>query len=565
MNLQEILREEYNKTIESIIDPNALLTMIEEIMEIQPDPLKEEVATAAGINYDPQQMLLKMIPDIAVSEIGWSDVRTVEDEGGETTMVSGPQRQLLEDYLSNIAGTNFEEKIASVAGFYEQGTTQLRETTQDRIQLITNAISYLVFYKTLTKIITNFNAASAGFSFESFLATLVNGRQIEANTGTIADYVDNSTGQEIPVSLKLYSESGLEVGGSYTDLINDLTEENKWPGFPNKMRYVVCTKTLEGEGLKQEGVIKFYQFDFTLDNVMDILLSTKFRSQGNIRLPKGVVHAILAGQQSGADVVLPERSPAPTDQDLEKIFLANLIKNLETIRNLENAAAVGSEIAHELEWAKNDSIFNKNKVRGSGTLVARGANSIGTWVNTNLDIILGDEAAELGDIHGQVTKAIMGANLSVIASQKASALADARNREIARMEKEGEFYSAEESAEEYKKMGPIQKRIALRNSYGIMKTGHFSLNKTEARNPAEPTNTVHLGEIKVGTKHVAIALNQVRDILNDEVSEIFQSLKILSDSLNSFFAGGLQDDSLAQTSIENAGNIQAKEILQPDE
>jgi hypothetical protein len=46
--------------------------------------------------------------------------------------------------------------------------------------------------------------------------------------------------------------------------------------------------------------------------------------------------------------------------------------------------------------------------------------------------------------------------------------------------------------------------------------------------------------------------------------EIFQSLKILSDSLNTFFAGGLENDSLASASVENANNISSKEILKSD-
>ena len=84
----------------------------------------------------------------------------------------------------------------------------------------------------------NFNASSAGFSFESFLSALVKGQQIQTGNKTIADYTDNLTNQEIPVSLKLYREGGLEVGGSYTDLVNDLVE----PKFDfDGMRYVICT------------------------------------------------------------------------------------------------------------------------------------------------------------------------------------------------------------------------------------------------------------------------------------------------------------------------------------
>ena len=42
-----------------------------------------------------------MIPDIPISEIGWSDVSTVEKDG-KTQTILGPQRALLQQYLDNI-------------------------------------------------------------------------------------------------------------------------------------------------------------------------------------------------------------------------------------------------------------------------------------------------------------------------------------------------------------------------------------------------------------------------------------------------------------------------------
>tara|TARA_Y100001963_G_scaffold138405_1_gene203120 strand:+ start:3747 stop:5414 length:1668 start_codon:yes stop_codon:yes gene_type:complete len=552
-DLREVLKEEYEKSLREIMDPHVLMSLIEEAMGAVSPLLKEEAAAPPGVDFDPQQMLLRMIPDIAVSEIGWSDVRSIEDESGHSEIVSGPQRKLLEDYLANIAGGSFEERIASVSEFYTEGASLLNEGTADRVELITKAVSYLVFYKTLTKIVTNFNASSAGFSFESFLATLVSGEQVPANTGTIADYIDRSTGKEIPVSLKLYKEGQLEVGGSYTDLVNDLIDPNKWPGFPSKMRYVVCTKNLQGEGLQQEGQINIYQWDFTLDNIMDILAITKDSSSKNIMLPRQVVSALLAGQQSGTDVKLPERSPLPTDEELEQSFIANLKANLEQIEYIENAEEVGDQIADALKWAKNDDLFNKNKTRGAGGM---NASYVKNWVTDNIT----NEKI----IRDQVKTAIVAANQAVVASQKASARKDARNQEIQRMHAEGEFLNPEESAREYKKLGPRQKALALQNSLGVLQTGHFALNNRQSLMKEAPVNAIQLGSIKVGTKYVAEALNQVRDILNEEVYEIFQSLKILSDSLNSFFANGLKDDQLAKTSIDNAENIQSKEILQPD-
>jgi len=210
--LRNILREEYIKQINKL-DLKSLLEMIEETLsEPATEIIDEEVEMPSALQNNDDtaalEMILKMIPDIEVSEIGWSDVRTPENE----TEIKGPQRQLLEGYLRNIKGRDFAERIASVSKFYTDGSEMISEQAgEDRTRRIVQAISYLVFYKTLTKVITNFNASSAGFSFESFLAALVDGYQIPANTGTIADYIDRASCKEIPVSLKLYREGSLKV------------------------------------------------------------------------------------------------------------------------------------------------------------------------------------------------------------------------------------------------------------------------------------------------------------------------------------------------------------------
>ena len=181
--LRNILREEYIKQINKL-DLKSLLEMIEETLsEPATEIIDEEVEMPSALQNNDDtaalEMILKMIPDIEVSEIGWSDVRTPENE----TEIKGPQRQLLEGYLRNIKGSDFAERIASVSKFYTDGSEMISEQAgEDRTRRIVQAISYLVFYKTLTKVITNFNASSAGFSFESFLAALVDGYQIPANT-----------------------------------------------------------------------------------------------------------------------------------------------------------------------------------------------------------------------------------------------------------------------------------------------------------------------------------------------------------------------------------------------
>jgi hypothetical protein len=567
-----------------------------------------------------QQMILRMIPDIAVSEIGWSDVSTTE----EGASISGPQRQLLIQFLSNVEGSDFADRIKSVSNFYQSGSGLYEGANLDTGELIAKTISYLVFYKTLTKIITNFNASSAGFSFESFLAALVDGEQIKANTGTIADYIDKASGTDIPVSLKLYKEGQLEVGGSYTDLVNDLTKP-QWPEFGNKMRYVICTKVLSGEGLEQEGQIKFWQFDFTLENVVNIITNSKATSQECVRLSRSVVSTLQAGQRTSLENVLglPEKEIFPPAEELEKEFSEFLRTNIRAYAQAQpqsffNRITVDAEndLINDLQWAQNGSdplffpitikvsdpetgegqVIDKGIIRGQSKMISKAVKS---WLENKYGGIENDDQQQqlfqvtdengftakqrnqlAREFKGQLDKAIRTANQQVVDKYKPSEKKNERNRMLDDYIKQGEFLSAAESARLYEQLSSDQKKIALLNSLGYLRTLHFSLNQKQATNSEEPTwqtreepnpnnpkkpktvsggtGAIYLGEINVGTRYVAQAINQVRDILNEKVAEIFINLKSLSESLNSYFAGGLKDDSEAGQAVTNAENIVKK-------
>ena len=576
-DLSQILKEEYIKEI-SKQNIASLIAIIEEAIdetENAPASVAEEVEPPPNLPQDERgvmEMVLKMIPEIEVSEIGWSDVRTPED----AEEIKGPQRQLLEDYLKNIQGSDFAEKISSVSKFYDNGANMIEQSSgSDRTKRIVQAISYLVFYKTLTKVITNFNASSAGFSFESFLAALVNGYQIPANTGTIADYIDRATGKEIPVSLKLYKEGNLEVGGSYQDLVNDLVDP-KYPGsIGGAMRYVVCTKTLEGEDLDQTGKIDFYQFDFSLDNVMDIISVSKPKSKQCIMLPREIVSALKSGRVDGVDMsnTLPGATNLPSDEELKKRFIKHL-NDILAENNITLSQQQAEQFLQAMNYAKNDDLFldfmptlgdekvNKGVVRGRSKLDKNYIKNITKDFEWYSSLTKGEEGVKL-KVNDLATAANQ-ANGRVMDELTQTRLKDERSNEIRRMVKEGEFLSPEESAREYKMLGQRQKRVALRNTWGYLTIGHFSLNQRQAVNQAEPTNTINIGSIMIGREMVAKVVQDLREILNDEVTEIFQSLKILSDSLNQFFAGGLENDALAKTSVDNANNISSKEILKKD-
>ena len=392
---------------------------------------------------------------------------------------------------------------------------------------------------------------------------------------TIADYVDRASGETIPVSLKLYKEGNLEVGGSYTDLVRDLVDP-KYPGsIGGAMRYVVCTKSLKGEDLDQEGKIDFYQFDISLDNVMDIIAFSKQKSQRCIMIPKQIASALQAGRVDGVSMsdTLPGEGNLPSDEDLEKKFIKHL-KDILTANNIILSLQQEREFLNALKYAKNDDLFqdfvptlgdekvNKGVVRGRSKLNKNYIKNITKDFEWYSSLTKGEGVKLSKDA---LATAANQANARVVNDLTQTRLKDERSKEIRRMVKEGEFLNPEESARLYKTFGPRQKRVALLNSWGYLTTGHFSLNQRQATSPTPPTNTLAIGSINVGRQEVKRVVDSIRDILNEEVMEIFQSLKVLSDSLNSFFAGGLSDDSLANTSVESANNISSKQILKTNE
>ena len=120
-----------------------------------------------GPSAPPVKFSFDQIPDIPISELGFSDVITLSGGGAR----SGPQRMALKRWTDRIRGTTLPKTLDSLAEFYEGGFKFRSDATgSGKIRTI---LTYLIFYKTLTQIIQGFNAASAGFTFESFLAATI--------------------------------------------------------------------------------------------------------------------------------------------------------------------------------------------------------------------------------------------------------------------------------------------------------------------------------------------------------------------------------------------------------
>ncbi len=132
-------------------------------------------------------------------------------------------------------------------------------------------ISSLILLESLSSILNNFQAAPAGFIFESFLAALLRGHQIPATgANTIADleaFSQLKGSKRLPISLKLLNPN-TKIEGSYTDLVNSLNSEGS-------MTYVVARK--DGKNLNIES------FVFTQDNFIKAITTLAKRDSMSVR------------------------------------------------------------------------------------------------------------------------------------------------------------------------------------------------------------------------------------------------------------------------------------------
>ena len=499
---------------------------------------------------------LSLVPSIPVSEIGWSTVNTTDQ--GE---VPAEARQQLQQFLRNIQGNDLQEKVKTLSDFYANPASLINTGgRKNQSQIIAETLAILTFFKTLTTIITHFNAASAGFSFESFLAVLLDGKQVPTNSQTIADL---TTADGTPISLKLYKEGQLEVGGSFTDLANDIARQEK-------MQYVSVTKKLTGKDFDQSGTLDFYRFDFNLENTFNIIARSSLKSRNNILLPKTFLDSEGRDTEGLPDKKLAEPSP----EQMESAFVEALTQTLEA-----NQEAISAEVDPQkfnvrnylqtIDYANNDELVNRKPGAKSAD---RNKLYVTPLTNIVRQFLINPDIGPVATKETALYKATLRANQ--IVRQKFART----EREIERQRTMSEIYfwgdddkqRLEASRAFYEAASPELKKRCLMVSYGYVNTGHFNLTQKMVEGIealAQPTpgqlfpsgqSSVYIGSIEIGTDKVINMVEQARETINKSIFEIFRDLQSLTQNVSGYFAGGLADDAKASTAIENAESIGEK-------
>jgi len=585
------------KSISSIGD---LFNLIEEVYEVEKGTLFKqakselEILKEQFINEKKELTLtLQAIPEIAVSELGWTDV-----SGEAGSEIEGPERKRLSQFLENVEGTDFVQKVASLERFYQDPDGAMSMMFPDgeasgTAEQIKVALSYMVFFKTLTKVISNFNAASAGFNFEAFLAVLAGGFQVPANKGTIADFVSRSEGKDVPISLKLYGEGHLHVGGSFTDLVNDLVS----PQYDvPMMRYIACTKKFEDDkkaGLDINGKIKFMRFDFTLQNVMNCMAISSKKSKANALLAAEFIRRVEAGEE---DIDYRSGLPGinlPSTQELEDEFI-------EEMKGILGERFTDEQIDYFIEligWSKNDAPFipidvvdydetgtkfvTPTVIRGQSPIPYsnRGKPENKEKYQSLLAMVAANMPEDLKPEEGASQKAF-NANVTLVAKSYGVAnnrilarynISELNKERDAKLENAFDGVTLEKSLEVYNKLAgdPEKQKIALQNSFGYLRRKQFNLIQTAVENlnklvdPSTPVlpqgqDSVVFGTIEVGARNTQNMLNRMTSVLNEAIFDIFVSVKSIQENTYAYVAGGMQEDERANEAITASSNVISK-------
>ena len=361
----------------------------------------------------------------------------------------------------------------------------------------------------------------------------------------------------------MYAEKGLEVGGSFHDLSNDMIEPNPaWAAWVESnpefeggaMRYIACTKQLSGEGVEQEGVISFYEFDLTRSNLFAVLSGTK-KGRDCIMSNRAFMDAATRYMQTGEEsealqwaADIPARGDTSDSAEmsslwsdwLERTDLTPLIQAGATEEQLEAIKdAVVRLYIQTIEREQNANLLAKP----AGGLKAAILSVINPEANPN----------RWRDPDVQLAKAIQSAMMELFKQFKTQEIKsrDARANFLSAVE---EWVTGEEVAEWYSTLTPELKALAIQNTRGYLGNYHWVI-------PREATKTLGGGDpfaqLQIGAKYVVQVLESARGELMDEVFGIFDQMSRMSAKLNSFFANGLRAPQEAEAGAE-AGEAAAE-------
>jgi len=319
--------------------------------------------------------------------------------------------------------------------------------------------------------------------------------------------------------------------------------------------------------MDQQGSLDWYRFNFNLENLYNIIAKSSKESRKNILLPK----VFIATNGESIEGVPEKAASLPSAEEMENEFydiLTSIIAENEEIISQQSGGNFNLEdLKQSLDFAKSETLFVGNKIRGKDNMGVMGL--VQSLKASAIDAELKTDQVKATAIYKAIVKAY-----GILAGRYKRDEQKARRQETLN---EMYFYDGlneeellERSRAFYNAASPELKIRCLEYAYGYISNGHFNLTQGMVQKIAvlagdraaqlfpEGQSQVRIGQLEIGASNVQQVLNGLSGVLNQNIFQIFESLKILTTNIQGYFAGGLNDDSKAKTAITAAEEIETK-------
>jgi hypothetical protein len=474
--------------------------------------------------------ILLRLPIIRLSEKEW---------GKEGTR----DRETVQNLLQKIVGQgqDLKEKVRLVSNF-----VQSPPETED----ISEVLSHIVLLDTLTNIMVHFNASAAGFTFEGFLAALLEGQQVPAGTAGIQDILDND---KSPVSLKLLTEAGpAAVEGSFKDLCDHFIDPGGLKQDPDSdqylgrsgaeggMTYVVALKSFREKTAQaaltgdEAQTIRFYQFEFDAENFLDAMRSNSH----NARLL--LLPADLPDDPSD-DPASTSIGVGPGEFNVEEFILTNFTQ--------EDYQALKSEYKNKLKILamKYDTDYARNLFSKMEIIPIEGSKK--------LKLVWRETGKEFSKPRTDTKKQLPwepphgSEHLRNIGATSHESYLDYKSS-IRKLES---ALSGPNGAAAFWKL------ISLSLGYtgGVKGVTQFEIKREYyERKSFDQHGMGFIGQIPVGRAAVTELAQKYVDVLNQQIFELFARVEKLTNEINAYFVGG--DKDMGIEAARTAGQIEKR-------
>tara|TARA_R110000824_G_scaffold97215_1_gene232229 strand:- start:114 stop:1226 length:1113 start_codon:yes stop_codon:yes gene_type:complete len=165
-------------------------------------------------------------------------------------------RKIIEMFTSNIRGSTFPEKLASLQEFVGECDKNCMNSKD-----VGEILGSLVFLDALASVIYDFNDKTGGFLFESLIAALLgtSAEQIDTKGGRDQEVVDIIAPDGTPMGIKFLFEQGSQyLKASETNLRRDIAS------YKSPVKYLVGIKNRRHKN-REVLSIDFYEFTVGLD------------------------------------------------------------------------------------------------------------------------------------------------------------------------------------------------------------------------------------------------------------------------------------------------------------